>query len=154
MVVGEELADDLQAVCYGPVRGPAGARADIRVRGVLEQGIGIRLFPRSEQNPLRLDPVFFPSHLDVRDAVQDEGLGGLLEPHLLVEALRVFLGLDVDDPGIEMLPGRGDALQHDPLAVPLAALCRYDTPDGNLLHMRPGRADPAQGDDLVAFREP
>ena len=96
MVVGEELADDFQAVRDGPVRRPAGAGADIRVRGILEQGLGIGLFPRPKQNPLRLDPVFFPSHLDVRDAVQDEGFGGLAETHLLIKALRVFLGFDVD----------------------------------------------------------
>ena len=53
-----------------------------------------------------------------------------------------------------MLPGRVDALQHDPLAIAFAAHGGDDTSDGNLLHMRPGRAYPAQGDDLVAFREP
>ena len=143
MVVGEELADDFQAVRDGPVRRPAGAGADIRVRGVFEQGLGIGLFPRPEQNPLRLDPLFFPCHLDVRDAVQNEGFGGLAETHLLIKAFRVFLGFDVDDLCVEMLPGRGDALQHDPLAIPLAPLGGDDAPDGDLLHMRPGGAYPA-----------
>ena len=90
----------------------------------------------------------------MRDAVEDERLGGLAETDLLVEAFRVFLGLDVDDRCTEVFPGRRDALQHDPLAIPFAAFGGDDTPDGDLLHVRPGRADPTQGDDLAAFRQP
>ena len=91
---------------------------------------------------------------DVGDAVEYEGLGGLAETDLLVEAFRVFLGLDVDDPGIEMLPGRGDALQHDPLAIALAPLCCDDSADGNLFHVGSGRAYTSQGDKLVFDGQP
>ena len=90
----------------------------------------------------------------MRDAVEDERFGGLAEPHLFVEAFRVFLSLDVDDLRPEVFLGCGNTLPHDLLTIVLTALGGDHASNGNLTHVRPGGTDPTQGDDLVLFRKP
>ena len=88
------------------------------------------------------------------DAVEDERLRGLAEADLLVEAAGVLLSFDDDAVGAEVLAGGLDAFEHHPPPVALAADGGDDASDGHLIHVRPGGADAAEGDDLVAFRKP
>ena len=123
IVIANGDADrEVEAALTGRKRGEGGRR-------------GVR-----EEEKRRGELRFRPAHLDMRDALEDEGVGGLTEADALVEALGVFLSLDLDRRDVETADSLVDSVEHDLLAEALAANSRENPADRSLLEVSAGGA--------------
>ena len=95
-----------------------------------------------------------PGHFDVGDAIEDEWGRGLLEAYCFVESSGVFLRLDVDDGGTEVLFGGFNGVEHDLFAVAFPTLGGDDAAYRHARHVRAGWTHAAKRHHAVSHSEP
>ena len=90
----------------------------------------------------------------MRDAIEHESVGRLLETYAFIEPTGIFLCLYVYKLCIEMYYGSINGVKHHLFSVALASYGSDDSTDGNLFHVSSCRTYTSQGNNSIFIRQP